>query len=71
MAHFSTSAPAASGIFAKLRTALAGLLTSCRREYDIRRTCSALSALSDRELADIGLHRVGIHSFVRERYGKF
>jgi uncharacterized protein YjiS (DUF1127 family) len=50
-----------SGKFADL-TGLNLLISKIRRANSRRKTLSALSALSDRNLADIGLHRSGIEA---------
>jgi uncharacterized protein YjiS (DUF1127 family) len=46
------------GLLARLRQAVA-----CRREYHA--TCEELGALSDRQLADIGLPRWGVREAAR------
>ena len=54
---------ALSGVLAEIRTAIL-----CRRDY--RRTLNELDSLSDRDLADIGIHRGQIPALARQHvYG--
>lgn len=68
MAHISTSTPVTSGVFARVRQSLGHVLSMLQREREIRRTCTRLHTLTDRELEDIGLQRFGLSEAVRDRY---
>ncbi|MFW8596236.1 DUF1127 domain-containing protein [Cribrihabitans neustonicus] len=69
MAYSTVSAPAASGF--SLRAALSTLADAWRQRREYKRTVNELRALSNRELADIGLHRSGIRGVAREQvYGR-
>lgn len=62
MSHAHEGAPAALPV-GGLWTALAARLDRYR---NYRRTLDELTVLSDRELADIGIHRGMIHDIARE-----
>jgi uncharacterized protein YjiS (DUF1127 family) len=55
-----TNAPALGGVASRVTAALAGLSARRARKVAYRQTRRELMALSDRELADIGLTRAGV-----------
>ena len=68
MADYNTSRPAPFGAIASYRAiqAVSALLGSISRWNDARLTQKSLSALSDRELNDIGLCRGDIDLIARQ-----
>ncbi len=68
MAHITTNASLGANTFARLRAAFAGLREAWREDARMRRTYNELSALTDRELADIGLRRCDIDDVVRHEF---
>ena len=69
MADYTTSRPAPFGAITSYRAiqAVSALLGSIARWNDARLTQKSLSALSDRELNDIGLCRGDIDLIARQR----
>lgn len=63
--QFSTQ-PAHAGVIARLQGAYAGWKAVQQRQKLYRQTVRELRALSNRELADIGLNRSMIRSVARE-----
>ena len=57
MAYMNQSNATHSPFVAGLSAAVDGLLTRYRQNRMIRETYNGLNALSDRDLADLGLHR--------------
>lgn len=68
MAFFTQTRPVADGVFGNVRSwAFSDLFAAVLRWNDQRVTRSQLSALSDRELDDIGLCRGDIETAVNAR----
>lgn len=71
MAHAAVQSHAASGVFGQIATALAALGAAWSRSRVYSRTYHELSALSARELADIGVSRSMISRIAYEAaYGR-
>jgi uncharacterized protein YjiS (DUF1127 family) len=64
----ATRVAAASGVTASLAAAWARLVAWRRREAAVAATFAELSALTDRELADIGFHRADLRRVAREAH---
>ena len=62
MAHISVSSPASSGIFARLAGVVSNIQSRYAQYRVYRNTLDELSALNDRELADLGLSRAMLRS---------
>ncbi|RPE63292.1 uncharacterized protein DUF1127 [Pacificibacter maritimus] len=62
MAHVTTfSTPAHTSVFASIVSAFSAAVSAFKEARAIEATYTKLSALSDRELADIGLNRGSIY----------
>jgi uncharacterized protein YjiS (DUF1127 family) len=71
MAFSTLTAPVASGHSDRLRTIAAGILRNWKLRREYRQTVRALSAMSARDLADIGLDCSAIPGAARAHvYGK-
>lgn len=66
MAYASTMSTAEAGLSARLTQVLAHLAERRRQNAAYRQTLAELSAMSDRDLADIGLRRGMIDDVARE-----
>lgn len=71
MAYVTTQRAAAPSFFEALANPMASLRLALQRRRVYDQTLRELAALSDRDLADLGLHRSLIRSVAREAaYGK-
>lgn len=66
MAYVTTARLARNGLFARLLALKAAATTALRQRSVYLRTVAELSALSDRELADLGISRLGIAEIAHE-----
>lgn len=64
MAHV-ISAPAGSGLTARLRRTVEGVFAAWAQHREFQSTYNQLDALSDRDLADIGVRRSDIADIAR------
>ncbi len=70
MAYVNSSSSSV-GIFGRLAALLGQLQASANRRAVYRRTVTVLSAMNDRELADIGISRISIQDVARtSAYGQ-
>ena len=65
MAHIADTRAQSSGLFEGLRRAAASLNDARRARAEYRRVYDELAALSDRDLADLGIHRSDVAGVAR------
>ncbi|MFY0311925.1 DUF1127 domain-containing protein [Leisingera sp. D0M16] len=71
MAHVISAAHTGHSFTARIRTAFEGLADSWAKAREFQRTYNELDALSDHELADIGVRRSDIADIAQQHvYGK-
>ena len=71
MAYVNTTPVARKGLFDRVANLKAQIVTAIRQRRIYDRTIAELSALTDRELNDLGVSRFGITELARESaYGK-
>jgi uncharacterized protein YjiS (DUF1127 family) len=71
MAYVNTTRAARKGVLDRLAVLKDGIMTALQRRRIYARTVAELNALSDRELADLGMARFSIPDVAREAaYGK-
>lgn len=71
MAYVNSTRFARKGLLDRLADLKAGALTALYTRRVYARTVAELNALTDRELADLGISRLGIAEIAREAaYGK-
>ncbi|WP_293573926.1 DUF1127 domain-containing protein [Phaeobacter sp.] len=70
MAHVINTPLATSSLFARIRSGLQAIQDRRALSREYNRTLAELNALSDRDLADIGIGRSDIETLAREHvYG--
>ncbi len=69
MTYLSTSRARSAGLWDRLTAFAAGLSEGAGRRRVFNRTVSELSQLTDRELADLGIHRAMISQIAAEAAG--
>jgi uncharacterized protein YjiS (DUF1127 family) len=71
MAYVNTARVAKSSVADRLAVLFAGVSAMVQRRRIYGQTLRELNALTDRELADLGMHRLAIADIAREAaYGK-
>jgi uncharacterized protein YjiS (DUF1127 family) len=71
MAYVNTTRLARKGALDRLAVLKDGIVTALQQRRVYARTVAELNALSDRELADLGMSRLSIPEIAREAaYGK-
>lgn len=71
MAYVNSSALARKGFADRLAVLRDAVLTAIAQRRTYQRTVAELNALTDRELADLGISRISIPEIAREAaYGK-
>jgi uncharacterized protein YjiS (DUF1127 family) len=71
MAYVTTGAYARKGLLDRLAALKSDVLTAVRRQRTFSRTVAELNALTDRELADLGIARDAIRDIAHAAaYGK-
>jgi uncharacterized protein YjiS (DUF1127 family) len=71
MAYVNTTRMARKGALDRLLVLKDAVVTSVRQRRVYTHTVAELNALTDRELADLGMSRMSIHDIAREAaYGK-
>lgn len=66
MSHMSHTRPAAHGAFERVSDFAGGLRTRFQQYCMFRETLSDLSALTDRELTDLGIRRTDLRRVARD-----
>ena len=66
MAYMNTTTANTTSVFARIGGAFEALATRYKQHRLYRETFDGLSALSNRELADLGVHRCDITRIARE-----
>ena len=71
MAYVNTTRIARKGLFDRLAVAKDAVLSAIQTRRVYARTVAELNSLTDRELSDLGISRLGIPEIAREAaYGK-
>jgi uncharacterized protein YjiS (DUF1127 family) len=71
MAYVNTTRVARKGVLDRLSVLKDGIVTALHQRRVYARTAAELNALTDRELADLGIVRLSIPEIAREAaYGK-
>ena len=66
MAYVNSSRAASLGLSDRISTLVASVKLSLQRRATFQQTLNELNALSDRDLADLGLNRSSIRMIARE-----
>jgi uncharacterized protein YjiS (DUF1127 family) len=66
MAYLTTTSAIGTSFGTRASAAFQNLATSYKQHRLYRETFNELSALSNRELSDLGLHRSNLHQIARE-----